>query len=231
MRPGPRPIDLLGQRFGRLLVVKESDEPGHWVCVCDCGNTKTTTSANLRGGATRSCGCLRREVSSARASRRGQERDDPHGRERKPQTSGRGVVARPRFLLAICRDMRWVDGGVFATEPEAQREQRIVKTLGTADTRVLKLRGREPRAVLARLKRSLVIVRQGAERKLLIGFYCDPPHPNPNLNLYRRPIFKPRIDVSMVVKFETVPEARACLEDVRAFVPDAIAAIDWQEET
>ena len=99
------------------------------------------------------------------------------------------------------------------------------------DTRVLTLRGRDPQTVLARMRRSLVIVRQGAERKLLIGFYFAPPHPNPNLNLHRRPIFKPKIDVGMVVKFPTVNEACACLTDVRVFAPDAfIGVVDWQEE-
>ena len=74
-------------------------------------------------------------------------------------------------------------------------------------------------------------MRQGAERKLLVGFYCDPPHPNPALNLHRRPIFKPKIDVGMVVKFPTVNEAYACLTDVRVFAPDAfIGVVDWREE-
>ena len=141
------------------------------------------------------------------------------------------MTGSPRFLLAVCQNMRWTNGGAFASAREAEREQKARVALGEGDTRVLTLRGRDPQTVLAGMRRSLVIVRQGAERKLLIGFYFAPPHPNPNLNLHRRPIFKPKIDVGMVVKFLTVNEACACLQDVRAFAPDAfIGVVDWQEE-
>lgn len=54
-------IDLTGQRFGRLVVLGYS---GHkkgqviWECICDCGNTHLVPTTSLRGGRTRSCGCL-----------------------------------------------------------------------------------------------------------------------------------------------------------------------------
>ena len=66
-------IDLTGQRFGRLVVTRfdhfeRSGGIGHknayWFCKCDCGNTKIVTSSSLRNGATRSCGCYRKEVAS-----------------------------------------------------------------------------------------------------------------------------------------------------------------------
>ena len=140
-------------------------------------------------------------------------------------------MTRPRFLLAIRQGMRWTDGGVFETAREAERGQRAMVALGEGDTRIIQLRGRDPQTVLARMRRSLVIVRQGAQRKLLVGFYIAPPHPNRNLNMHRRPLFKPKIDVGMVAKFESAREALACLTDVRAFAPDGtIAAIDWLEE-
>lgn len=57
-------IDLTGQRFGRLTVVKKDGvaKSGHalWLCKCDCGNTKVISSNQLRVG-TLSCGCLQRE--------------------------------------------------------------------------------------------------------------------------------------------------------------------------
>lgn len=57
-------IDLTGQRFGRLTVIKQYGvaKSGHalWDCKCDCGNTKIISSNQLRG-LTRSCGCLQRE--------------------------------------------------------------------------------------------------------------------------------------------------------------------------
>ena len=56
--------DLSGQRFGRLEVlerVPSSDRHARWLCRCDCGSAFETLSHHLRSGATRSCGCLRRE--------------------------------------------------------------------------------------------------------------------------------------------------------------------------
>lgn len=56
-------LDLTGQRFGRLTVVKDvgSDKQGKalWECSCDCGNINIVPGVKLRNGHTRSCGCLR----------------------------------------------------------------------------------------------------------------------------------------------------------------------------
>lgn len=64
-------IDLIGQRFGRLEVIGPGERKGkwsfkYWLCQCDCGNTKSVASTSLRSGATKSCGCLKRELNSAR---------------------------------------------------------------------------------------------------------------------------------------------------------------------
>jgi hypothetical protein len=61
-------LDLIGQRFGRLIVQTRStatfSDPKHvrWICLCDCGAVATVRAAVLRRGCTRSCGCLKREV-------------------------------------------------------------------------------------------------------------------------------------------------------------------------
>lgn len=66
-------IDLTGQRFGRLLVVKRDGlaKSGHalWLCKCDCGNEHVLTSNQLRSG-TQSCGCLQRERATEAAKKR-----------------------------------------------------------------------------------------------------------------------------------------------------------------
>lgn len=58
-------VDLTGQRFGRLTVLKDSgnrlDRKVVWLCMCDCGQETLVRSTRLRKGTTRSCGCLRRE--------------------------------------------------------------------------------------------------------------------------------------------------------------------------
>ena len=53
--------NLLGQRFGRLVVVGPIDGPGKWVCLCDCGQRTRVSTASLRSGGTISCGCRRNE--------------------------------------------------------------------------------------------------------------------------------------------------------------------------
>jgi hypothetical protein len=58
--------DITGQRFGRLTAVKRlkrKDNCGKylWECLCDCGETITTTVAKLNFGHIKSCGCTRKE--------------------------------------------------------------------------------------------------------------------------------------------------------------------------
>ena len=54
--------DLVGQKFGRLTVVKRLENgPNYkamWECLCDCGQTKVTAGAYLRCQSVKSCGCL-----------------------------------------------------------------------------------------------------------------------------------------------------------------------------
>lgn len=57
-------IDLTGQKFNRLTVIKRLGsqcKSYQWLCLCDCGKyTKVLTHA-LKNGSTKSCGCLKRE--------------------------------------------------------------------------------------------------------------------------------------------------------------------------
>lgn len=65
MRESHNGLDLVGQKFGRLLVVSRAANTKagmrRWVCQCDCGGTTVTTGAKLRSGHTKSCGCLNKE--------------------------------------------------------------------------------------------------------------------------------------------------------------------------
>ena len=52
-------IDLTGQRFGKLIVLKKADRKGknsYWICRCDCGVEKEICATALKHGQT-SCGC------------------------------------------------------------------------------------------------------------------------------------------------------------------------------
>lgn len=58
-------VDLTGQRFGRLVVLRRAENMGRqtaWLCKCDCGNEKAVPMWNLRSGQTISCGCFADEV-------------------------------------------------------------------------------------------------------------------------------------------------------------------------
>lgn len=73
-----RKINLVGQRFGRLIVVssaeKSSTGRAHWNCMCDCGNTKTTSRGELRSGSCMSCGCLRKDMLSEMRFKHGESK-------------------------------------------------------------------------------------------------------------------------------------------------------------
>ena len=60
-RSGKQRIDLLGQRFGRLLVISNTDT-SVWECLCDCGNLAARTTSQLHSSNVRSCGCLYKET-------------------------------------------------------------------------------------------------------------------------------------------------------------------------
>lgn len=56
--------DLVGRRFGRLLVVATAprlcNKPA-WLCHCECETAKVIMGQSLRQGKTTSCGCLHKE--------------------------------------------------------------------------------------------------------------------------------------------------------------------------
>lgn len=65
-------VDLVGQRFGRITVIKPTTKEDlinaglatdrrRWWGQCDCGNLKIYTTGNLKSGTTSSCGCYKTE--------------------------------------------------------------------------------------------------------------------------------------------------------------------------
>ena len=68
-------INLIGQKFGRLLVISEAGSDKHqkikWLCQCDCNVEKVVHGYSLRRGDTKSCGCLKRELTTERNTTHG----------------------------------------------------------------------------------------------------------------------------------------------------------------
>lgn len=67
MPSNPRKIDLTGKRFVRWTVLHQSGNTrgggAMWLCRCDCGNERVVIGGDLRFAKSRSCGCLKEEVS------------------------------------------------------------------------------------------------------------------------------------------------------------------------
>lgn len=70
---------LVGERFGRLLVVSYAGSNGKrslWECQCDCGNSVIRHTGLLSARNTKSCGCLKRD------NKRG---NPTHGKAKTPE--------------------------------------------------------------------------------------------------------------------------------------------------
>ena len=65
----PNFIDLTGMQFERWTVIKKSEKKSkeiYWECLCSCKNKtkKDVAARSLRGGRSKSCGCLQKETAS-----------------------------------------------------------------------------------------------------------------------------------------------------------------------
>lgn len=62
-QPNPHaPIDITGQRFGRLTALRlVGSGPRRWAVRCDCGTEYVLEQNSLRSGSCKSCGCARRD--------------------------------------------------------------------------------------------------------------------------------------------------------------------------
>lgn len=69
---GRKIVDETGNRYGRLLVTgpapRADNRPGaaRWFCQCDCGKVINTRGCALRMGKAKSCGCINREMLTAK---------------------------------------------------------------------------------------------------------------------------------------------------------------------
>ena len=66
-------VDITGQRYGRLTVIKIASKGKHtkWLCKCDCGKECIIFGCALKSGNTKSCGCLNSELVIERQKKHG----------------------------------------------------------------------------------------------------------------------------------------------------------------
>jgi len=108
-------LNLKGRKYGRLEVVRRvtnsKSRHARWLCQCECGCVKTVRGGHLRKGATQSCGCLNRELSSERKITHGLRHDPLYrlwnnvkDRTTNPNNpkyqhyGGRGIKMHPKWL-------------------------------------------------------------------------------------------------------------------------------------
>src|SRR5216684_8928189 len=110
-------IDLTGQRFGLLVVLRRVGDripPNgkpvvYWLCRCNCGTEKEILAKSLRAEATKSCGCLlgsptHGHTAGMKVSRTYKSWDAMKARCLNPNNigyasyAGRGITICPRWL-------------------------------------------------------------------------------------------------------------------------------------
>ncbi len=101
----PKRIDLVGQKFGRLVVGsfshKGNDRHSYWLTKCDCGNIITVHGSALKTGNTKSCGCLKKEIVSTCNLRHGMS---------ETQTYRSWQSMKKRCLSVNCKDYKHYGG-------------------------------------------------------------------------------------------------------------------------
>lgn len=102
----PRPENIDGQRFGRLMVLSEMERDRsttnrvrRFILKCDCGQHTIGRMDVLRRGDLRSCGCLKREVCTAilRSYRRTRHGDNRKGKTAPEYICWRGMIQRCEY--------------------------------------------------------------------------------------------------------------------------------------
>lgn len=110
----PTAIDITDEQYGRLKVVRFAGMVGRyrtWQCLCECGATLVARQANLRSGATTSCGCRQREIAGIVNFKHGanntpeytawqgmRDRCSNHNGEAYKNYGGRGIKVCDRWL-------------------------------------------------------------------------------------------------------------------------------------
>ncbi len=93
--------DLTGQRFGRLVVVRQDVDKdsrySYWICDCDCGNEKSIRGTSLTSGRQVSCGCIGKERLSL-GSRALKKHGETHTRLYR---IWRGIIDRTEYPTSI----------------------------------------------------------------------------------------------------------------------------------
>lgn len=111
----PKAMNIIGNRFGRLTVIRRVDTGScgrsYWECECDCGGVAVIKGKTLRSGSTKSCGCLHIEVATAQAISR-------------TKPVGHRTLHKHRGRMRIKTDRGFVDEHIYVMEQHLGRRLR-----------------------------------------------------------------------------------------------------------
>lgn len=128
----PKRLDLVGQRFGRWIVIAFAEvKSGNtcWLCECVCGNRKVVSGNILKRRKSKSCGCWdmevrRRPKNRPRFSTRSEARSQGHVRyigkicDKHPELHGERYVCSAKCVR--CGNER---GLAHAKKPETRKKR------------------------------------------------------------------------------------------------------------
>lgn len=105
-----------------------------WACICTCGSERDVYSSNLKRGLSKSCGCLKAEVTTVRNTTHGQASRDHKSRTYKAWKYMKDRVATdPDYAnVTICSE--WSSYALFVQsmgeQPEGRTLDRVDNSLG-----------------------------------------------------------------------------------------------------
>ena len=116
----PRSADLVGQRFGRLVIEARAGSArgrSQWLARCDCGGAAYVTTDCLRSGGTASCGCVRRETARRNGAQSDGTANVKHGwagtseyhiwKTMRQRASGKGSLQDRELYQGVTCCPRW----------------------------------------------------------------------------------------------------------------------------
>lgn len=121
-----------GKKYNRLTVISYdgADKFGNakWLCLCDCGNSKSIVGVNLRKSLIQSCGCYRKEKSKETLTKL----NFKHGLSRtvqyKTHYATKHMVAKRKQMPAWANEQKIKD--IYANRPDGYHVDHIVPLQG-----------------------------------------------------------------------------------------------------
>ena len=124
-------IDLTGQRFGRLTVLRRAENTktgqSQWACKCDCGKQLIVAGQSLRNGRSKSCGCKRDEMARKRLKKVNEYRLNGNVVYVKLSNTDREMIVDEDVWNAGAKDFCWylTRAGYAATQIPGQRSNTL----------------------------------------------------------------------------------------------------------